>query len=397
MIGIVAPVVRARRSALVSLVVCLLALAGCAGSAGQSTDSAAYPHPGALYSLSELAFLAELWRSGPPDRALEALVADARRAADRDPEPVEDFRIPAYYRQPDAHMAAKEALSNDARAAFALALASWVVEGPDRVLFRTRAEGILAAWAGRNRRVSGSDGDLVVCYAGIPLILAADLIWDEPGWQSRGDRERFSDWVRGVFLPSARRSSMRANNHGDWGAAASIASAYLLDEPAGVAADLENLKRRIDENIDARGELPHENRRTSSGMWYTYFALAPMTVTARVAENATGVDVFNHVSPTGRSLRLALDRYWIYCMAPEAWPYRRPAGLWGRIYTAIYPSAQEIRLPTARDWPGDLYEVMSAVYGVDQWSSWVQGSRPLPGVRGWIYPSVMRLALRGDR
>lgn len=191
MISVVAPVVRARRSAHVPLLLCLLVVAGCAGIARIPADTAPYPHPGALYTRNGLAFLAELWRRGPPDRALEALVADARRAVDREPEPVEDFRIPAYYRHPGAHMAAKDALSNDARAAFAMALASWIADEPERSLFRKRAAGILAAWARVNRSVSGPDGDLVICYAGIPLILAADLIWDGPGWQSYEDRERF--------------------------------------------------------------------------------------------------------------------------------------------------------------------------------------------------------------
>jgi len=44
-------------------------------------------------------------------------------------------------------------------------------------------------------------------------------------------------------------------------------------------------------------------------MWYTYFALAPMTVAAMVARNASGVDLFSYVSPRGSSIRLALDRY----------------------------------------------------------------------------------------
>lgn len=376
---------------------CLLAVTGCAGGAPGAARPSPYPHPGALYTRSSLARLAELRRGPSPDPALEALLAEARAALGRRAAPVEDFRIPPYYREPDAHMAAKASMSGDARAAFALALGSWIAEEPEGSRFRDAAAGILAAWAGTNRRVSGSDGDLVICYTGIPLVLAADLVWDEPGWRGTASRERFGAWVRTVFLPSARRARARANNHGDWGTAASIASAWLLDDQAAVAADVAHLRRRIDRNIDATGELPLENRRTSSGMWYTYFALAPMTLATMIARNATGVDLFRYVSPRGRSLRLALDRYWRYCLAPETWPYRRPGGLLGAIYNQIYQSAPEVRIPAAWAWPGDLYEVMAAVYGSDEWSAWVRSSRPLAGERGWIHPSVMRLALGGGR
>jgi hypothetical protein len=317
------------------------------------------------------------------------LITEAEQALVASPHAVADFNVPGYYGQPAASMAAKQGLSDDASAAYALALAYQLDTGDRRTLYATKAVELLNAWAATNRRVSGEDGDLVLCYAGIPLVFAADLLSNYPGWRPE-DRDAFKGWVNRVFRRSADKIKGRANNHGAWGTFASMAGAHLTDDADAVNADVVRLKQRIARAIASDGELPDENRRTNSGMWYTYFALMPMTAAAQIVLNATGEDLFRYTAPNGRSLKLALDRFFRHCRNPTAWPYKKPGGLFGLVYNTIYPSADELLLPTPSDWPGNLYEAMAAIYGERAWEEWVEKYRPIRGGRGWIYPTLMR-------
>ncbi|MGQ9631263.1 MAG: alginate lyase family protein [bacterium] len=348
-----------------------------------------FVHPGGMHTIAQIQTVRENREREPWKSAYDQLIREANGWLARSPSAVEVLDIPAYYRNPERHMSAKRKLSDDASAAYALALAYQLDSSDEKVRYAEKAVEFLGAWAMTNKRVSGPDGHLVMCYAGIPLIFAAELISDYDGWGIE-DREVFKKWVKRVLRGSANKIKTRPNNHGDWGVFASIAAAHLLDDRSGVLADIELVKRRISKSISQSGELPQENKRTNSGMWYTYFALAPMTGAAAIALNATGIDLFEYTAPNGRTIKQALDKFFSYCLDPYTWPYKKPGGLLGKIYDVFYPSADELEIPTPYDWPGNLYEAMSAIYGEGKWEEWVKAHRPIRGVRGWIYPTLMR-------
>lgn len=352
---------------------------------GCAAEPRPFAHPGGMHTRAQLAELRQLKADASRRPAYGRLLAEADRALAGSFPAAADFHQPSYYRHPD-EPGSKPALTATADAAYALALA-YQLGGGKR--YAEKSAAVLRQWAAVNRSVSGYDGDLVFCYAGLPMILAADLLSDFNGWRTE-DRHAFKAWVNRVFLKSADRIKGRANNWGDWGTFASIAARHFLDDRAGVAADVERLKLRIAREIAADGELPRENRRTNSGMWYTYFALAPMTGAANIARNATGIDLFHYAAPNGRTIKLALDRFFRYCRDPKSWPYRRPGGLYGRLYNLLYPSAPEIKLPAPYDWPGNLYEAMSGIYGEKDWEDWVRPHRPLRGGRAWLHPTLTR-------
>jgi hypothetical protein len=353
----------------------------------------AWPRPPGVGLMHTSAQLLTMWENRSTDpwlAAYDQLMEEARAALSHTPSPMRDFDVPGYYVDPDAHTAAKQCLTDDGRAAYALALAYQLAEDDlERTQFADRALLILDAWAFENVSVSGADGDLVMMYRGIHLLYAADLVFRYGGWNDTG-RAGFLGWVRGVFLVSAGAKKNDRNNHGDWGTLGAVAGAAMLGDAAGTAAEIERIRTRIAENIDANGELPQENLRTNSGMWYTYFALAPMTAGAQVGRNVLGVNLFEFVSPEGRSIRLALDRLFFYCLDPGAWPYELPEGIAGEIWRALYPCADEVEIPQPYDWPGNLYEIMSSVYSVSEWEAWVAPYRPQRGQHAWIYVTLMR-------
>jgi hypothetical protein len=363
---------------------------GDVGAADAPSDAPALPGVGLLHTPAQLAFIRAHLKIPPWRDAVQALLAEADAALARTPVAIADFDVPFYYGQPAAAQAAKEGLRQDAAAAYALALAYQLADtAAKRDAYAAKSIAFLDAWAAVNRLVSGADGDLVVLYAGIPLLYAADLVANVPSWPASA-RAAFLAWVSAVFAKSANAIKERPNNWGDWGTLGVVASAGLSHDNATIATEVERIKGRIASAIDANGELPEENKRTNSGMWYTFFALTSMTTAARIAQNVTGVDLFSYAAPNGRTIRLALDKEFTYAVHPDQWPYHLPPGVAGDLWRQLYPCSDTVEMPSPSGWPGTLFEIMSDVYGVKEWADWVAATRPERGWHGWIYPTLMR-------
>jgi hypothetical protein len=348
------------------------------------------PGVGLMHTTAQLDFLRAHRDESPWREALQQLMNDAEAALGLPPNPPEILDVPGGYDDPEAHTEAKERLRRDAFAAYALALGYQLADSAAvRRRYGTKAAEFLDAWATVNRQVTGDDGDLVLMYAGVTLLYAADLIMNFDGWPP-ADRSAFTLWSSTVFWQSSDQIKDRDNNWGAWGTLGAMASAALVENSASVAEETERLRRRIADTINADGELPEENKRTNSGMWYTYFALVSTTAAVQIAFNVSGVDLFAYEAPNGRSLRLALDRDFLYAVHPELWPYPLPPGLEGELWRILYPCADEVELPSVTGWPGPLFEIMSDVYGVPEWREWVVDARPLKGYHAWIYVTLAR-------
>jgi len=348
------------------------------------------PGVGLMHTVAQLDFL-RAHRDQPPwQAAYQQLLQDAEAALVRAPDPRVDFNVPFYYADPQAAQAAKECLRQDALAAYALALGYQLADtSVKRHQYAAKAIELLHAWATVNTSISGADGDLVAMYTGVPLLYAADLLMNTDDW-APASRSAFTTWASTVFRQSADDIKDRSNNWGAWGTLGAMASAALVGDGSAVASEIARTKLRIENSIAANGELPEENLRTNSGIWYTYFALTSMTATAQIARNVAGVDLFGYTAPNGRNFRMALDRHFVYAVHPEQWPYPLPAGIEGDLWQLLYPCADELEMPTVTGWPGSLFEIMSDIYQVPAWKDWVVSSRPLKGYHAWIYVTLAR-------
>lgn len=361
-----------------------------ASDADAVSDAPAPPGVGLLHTAPQLAFVRAHQSSAPWKDAVAQVLTEADAALGRSPVPVADFDIPFYYADPGPSQAAKEGLRQDALAAYALALGYQLgATAAIRDAHAAKAIAFLDGWASINTKVSGPDGDLVVLYTGVPLLYAADLVWRFPGWPA-ARRAAFLAWVADVFRKSADAIKTRTNNWGDWGTLGVVASAALAGDPATIATEVARIQGRVATDIDAVGELPEENKRTNSGMWYTFFALTAMTTAARIAANVTGVDLTSYTAPNGRTIRLALERAFFYAQHPDQWPYHLPDGVAGQVWRQLYPCDDTVQMPTPQGWPGTLFEIMSDVYQVQAWEAYVEPYRPSRGYHGWIYPTLMR-------
>lgn len=352
-----------------------------------ATAASDFVHPGGLHTAKQLSMIKSRRDTQPHKQNCDQLISQAREFLSVSPRPLENFNVPYFYFNKEASMAAKQSLSDDAFAAYTLALAYHLDDAGDAHLYADKAVEILNAWAKTNRKVSGFDGDLTACYCGVPLVLAAELLSGYSGWTS-DDRELLRQWVLKTIAKSAEAIKRKNNNHGCWGLYVSLVCNHYLDDKAAFEADVSLLKRQISHMIDDKGELPAENKRTNSGLWYTYFALCPMSLSAAIATNVTGEDYFNYTDAAGRGLKPALDRFFAYCKNPEVWPYERPSGLSGAVYNLFYPSADYLKLPQPNSWPGNLYEVMNGVYQEKEWEAWLKPYRPIHSGRGWMWATV---------
>jgi hypothetical protein len=351
----------------------------CLAPAARGAEARKFEHPGGLHSREEIrtarakiAAGAQSWK-----KAYQALVKQAGRGLERKPAPIANFNVPGYYGNPKGHRERSKRLHTDVWAAYSCALAYQLTAGNQRSRYADKAVQVLAAWAKVNTRTSGGDGTLVMAYGGVGLVFAAELLSDYRGW-SASQRADFKKWVRGVYLKACTSIAGRGNNWGDWGVLGCTASHHFLDDAKGLDADIARIRKKIDASIAADGRMPAETGRGKNGIWYTYFALAPLTAACQVARNGRGVDLFHYKGKDGAGIERALDYLLRYCKAPKKWPHYR---------------GKDLNLPDPRHWPGNLFQAMAGIYGKKQYADWPDRSRPIMLFGhhyAWSVPTLLR-------
>jgi len=361
--------------------------------AGDIPTQEDHKFPKLLHTYGQLALIKQNLNSGITKTAYEKLINQSEAALNFTTDVPADYDVPAFYQNEDGHRAAKKPLDQLGDAAYAMAL-SYQLSGEKK--YADKAAVLITEWGSKNKSISGTDGRLTMMYLGINLLLAADLLMEYPGWQQT-DKDMFLKWLENVFVPASQEirtadvtKDHRYTNWGAWSYFGAISAAVLTNNTSMLNQEVNNIKSYIDVAIDSNGELPEENKRKKSGMWYTYFALSPITAAIYVAKNSTNEDLFHYQSPKGKSIKLALDKFFTYCLNPQSWPYQSSSGI---LDDLINPGGSELQIPTSNNWPGNLYEIMSKIYQVAEWDLWVNTSRPVTGSDGWIYSSLMRIGI----
>jgi hypothetical protein len=340
-------------------------------------------HPGGLHSQAEIdATKLNVQQNIQPWKdAFDKLIAKADESLTHVSQAVQDFYAPGYYSDAEGSLAAKGLIHEDASAAYFCALAYQLDESSQRTQYADKAVELLNSWAAINETVSGYDGNEYMCTGGIGLIHAADLVWNYSGWDS-ADRDNFAHWVNNVFRVSANAIIDHKANWGCWGSLGSISAAYLLDDQTTVDYVIALMKDRIGYSIASDGHMPEETDRGNSGIWYTYYALAPLTAACQVALNATGEDLFHYTSPNGCNIKMALDNLFYYSQHPDEWPYYE---------------GDLNNIPSADSWPGNLFMAMAGIYDEPEYSDWVTSGGHVSDSTwwgsfhiAWFFPVLMQ-------
>jgi hypothetical protein len=337
-------------------------------------------HPGGLYTKSQIDFVVAQVHSGqqPWAAADEQLMAAANRLRSWQPHTTAFYVTPGYYKGAAAFFAATNGITHDADAAYVNAVAYRLTGDASYADCTVR---ILRAWAHDNTGVATTDdSQLSMAELGTGFIESAELLTGYAGW-SDADRTSFRNWIHTVYLKqSADPIKDRTNNWGEWGTFGAVTADYYLDDAAGFAAETARLQQHIDQALSSDGHMPDEVSRGESGLWYTYFALAPMTAAARVIENGGGPNLFQWSSPSGKRIKVALDVLLAAVQDPHNWP------------AGVTPKGPN---PTKDWWPYDLFEAMSDEYGNKQYDAYAAQRRPIMNTghhHAWTFPTLLKIS-----
>ncbi|WP_244857922.1 alginate lyase family protein [Agromyces archimandritae] len=214
------------------------------------------------------------------------------------------WEVPPFYAGADANRAVKHALLDDANQAYAAALV-YTVNGDER--YAEAAAKMIRAWSKVQEVRTTGDSGLAFSYHFPALIFAADLIDGYRGFTA-ADRAAFETFLRDKALPA--NTMDRENNWGNWGMVLVMSAAAYLEDETLFHTAVNRWKHFIEHQVDENGTLPEETGRNDGtgghGIWYTHFALQPQTIAAEIAL-VNGVDLYDYVSPSGRTLRQAYE------------------------------------------------------------------------------------------
>jgi len=281
-----------------------------------------------------------------------------------------DFSVPGFYFNPEEHRRNSLALSEDAFAAYACALA-YRISGEDK--YGAKACYFLNAWATVNQTYSNADGELVLAYNGTALLIAGELMYTSGVW-CQTDKERFTGWITKVYQPAVNSIRNRTNNWGDWGRFGSLLCASLLGDSNEVDKNMYLIQSDLPTKIAPDGRMKEEIKREKNGLWYTYFSLAPITASCWLIYNLTGTNLFL-TEKEGALIKSALDYLLYYCVKPEEWPW------------CASPRSGE-----GEPWPENLFEAMNTVYCENQYDKFVRPFRPVVypyHSYAWTFPTLM--------
>ncbi|MEA4935333.1 MAG: alginate lyase family protein [Paludibacter sp.] len=345
--------------------------------------------PRLLYTQDQINFVVDQInrRSSPWYPAYTKLISIADSYANREHTATADFHTPPFYDDKDENINAKNGLASDSHAAHANALA-YALNGDEK--YARKAIYFLNAWSTINRTITENDVNgeatgTVLTASGLMsgFLIAADLLSGQNIWPNE-DQIKFRAYVQNILLPAVSSIKGKSNNWGDWGTYATAASYHILGKKAELKNETERMKVRIDKYQNEDGSMPQETRREGNGIWYTYFALTPMTLGAQLAFNTVGTDLFHYESPNGKKIEKALNYLEYYENHKSEWPWYQ-----------MKDSAPD------KDAPSDLFEAMNDFYN-NRYDAFVKSFRPVlggyKGTRvshtGWSFPTLMKMPNR---
>ena len=155
----------------------------------------------------------------------------------------------------------------------------------------------------------------------VRLIDAIGLMNNASSWTSK-DQEgmknwftRFLDWMQTSKNGLAEMHTI--NNHRVWYDEQRLSYALFTGNTALAKEVVESAKTQLEKQMDSDGSFPLEMQRTIS-LHYTVFILDPFFTTADLAKNV-GVDFWNYISPSGKSLKKAFDTLVPYLLHQKEW------------------------------------------------------------------------------
>jgi len=299
----------------------MLAMQNALSAPGTCCAPGTWSSPGVLLTQKRITTLKQRVadKVEPTYAAFQHLQETADAQLNRQPKVPQEWYVPGYYNDAQGHRDAKQGLADDANSAYALALMFRITDDEKYAVAATR---IIDAWAmGVRVMRTEDDSRLSFSYHFPALIFAADLVKDGDDWPEE-KQQAFRDFVRTKAL--SLNTMAHSNNWGNWGLVLVLATAAYLQDRVLFEEGVARWKEFIESQIADDGHLPHEVGRNKGvgdyGLWYSHFSLMPQTIAAEIAR-VNGVDLYDYVAPSGRSLRNAFQHLAPWARKPDTFPY----------------------------------------------------------------------------
>ena len=157
------------------------------------------------------------------------------------------------------------------------------------------------------------------------IIDAVTLLQGSSTWTASDDLG-LQDWMRAYLQwlqesALGREEATRGNNQESWEELQVVALALYTEQHGVAQAALQRSLAAIGKEFEPDGKQPRELARTRS--WdYSIFNLTAYLHVAALAERV-GVDLWNHQTPDGRSLRKGIDFLIPFATGQKGWPYKQ--------------------------------------------------------------------------
>lgn len=155
----------------------------------------------------------------------------------------------------------------------------------------------------------------------VKLIDAIGLISDAKAW-TKDDQQKMKQWscdfLNWMQTSKIGIDEMNANNnHGAWYDAQRLSLALYIDSIDLAKIIVKNAAARLDQQLNAEGLFPKELERTIS-LHYSTFVMNAFFNIATMAKH-TGIDLWNHTTPSGKSLKKAFIALQPYIAKEKEW------------------------------------------------------------------------------
>jgi hypothetical protein len=155
----------------------------------------------------------------------------------------------------------------------------------------------------------------------VRLIDAIGLLSNSSHWTQKdqqGMKQWFADFLNWMQTSKNGLAEMHTvNNHRVWYDEQRLSYALFTGNTTLAKEVVKNAEEQLDKQMGSDGSFPLEMKRTIS-LHYTVFVLDPFFTTADLAKNV-GIDLWNYVSPSGKSLKKGFQAVLPYLLKEKEW------------------------------------------------------------------------------
>jgi hypothetical protein len=155
----------------------------------------------------------------------------------------------------------------------------------------------------------------------IKVVEAAGILQNSTSWtptDNKGLQAWFGSFLAWMQTSKNGTDEMNAtNNHGVWYDAQRLSFALYNNNTALAKQIIDNVKKRLETQMDKDGFFPAELARTTS-LHYSLFVLEPLVKIAQMSKSV-GVDLWSYKAPNGNTLKKGCDALVPYLTGEKPW------------------------------------------------------------------------------